>query len=327
MKPISPSKTIRTRFKRLEDVGYPCLLPPMEAGAGCADCGCEVVFIPRQLAESRTVPLAKLGLKQRSRTPQLFKAVDRYAQSIGAVSALPKLERTRAGQTARSIEIVLLSSAIARRERVVANNLENGSKAKGSGGPGNVLKQDRLLTRGETLLLVFPEQDDAGRGRVMHHVTGHASAVIPCRMLPVLIGMYDRFDFTGSFTVQEKAAVLEANATALCRSLACTALTYEERDKLYEVYAQFAVHYHEMKPPRDRVYASTGIRDNNTYINRSLFFGLPPDEQAMTIIHEMMHVAGYRHADERPAAGTNAEKEYFKTPPLRAEICIAGRQS
>ena len=78
-------------------------------------------------------------------------------------------------------------------------------------------------------------------------------------------------------------------------------------------------------------------------INFTNFFGLSGDERAQTLLNEMMHCAGFTHPDRRdpdPALGQSCAAPdpdlfdcamdngvYFGTPPLRAEICIAGSQS
>jgi hypothetical protein len=66
---------------------------------------------------------------------------------------------------------------------------------------------------------------------------------------------------------------------------------------------------------------------NQIWINFNVLFPQGNDEIAQTLIHEMMHCAGYSHPpmgkEDKPHDGG----KYYSSPPLKAELCIAGKQS
>ncbi len=76
-------------------------------------------------------------------------------------------------------------------------------------------------------------------------------------------------------------------------------------------------------------------------VNFGVLFPQGNDEISQTLIHEMMHIAGFTHPPRRdPGPGQTCAAPnpaffdcpgdggvYYGTPPLRAELCIAGNQS
>lgn len=90
----------------------------------------------------------------------------------------------------------------------------------------------------------------------------------------------------------------------------------------------------------DRIYHGTTSTPNvnaealgsNIWVNPGIFFSLSNNEQAQTLLHEMMHCCGYHHPPRRDPPDPNADTpfdggQYYGTVPLMAEICIAGNQS
>jgi hypothetical protein len=67
-------------------------------------------------------------------------------------------------------------------------------------------------------------------------------------------------------------------------------------------------------------------------VNFTNLFPQGDNEIAQTLLHVMMHCAGYTHAVRIDPPALNADVpydggKYYGTPPLRAELCIAGQQS
>jgi hypothetical protein len=76
-------------------------------------------------------------------------------------------------------------------------------------------------------------------------------------------------------------------------------------------------------------------------VNFTVLFPQGDEEISQTLIHEMMHCAGFSHPDRRdPPPGRSCAAPdptlfdcpddngvYYGTAPLRAEFCIAGDQS
>jgi len=86
--------------------------------------------------------------------------------------------------------------------------------------------------------------------------------------------------------------------------------------------------------PKDN--ASAAVGGTTLDVNFGNLFPLGDDEIAQSLIHEMMHAAGYTHPKRRdfdpasPGAPIDVPGDggpYYGTPPLRAEFCIAGSQS
>lgn len=75
------------------------------------------------------------------------------------------------------------------------------------------------------------------------------------------------------------------------------------------------------------VNASASIEGSDIWVNFGVLFPQGPDEIAQTLIHEVTHLAGFRHpvrqASDKPGDGG----EYFSSTPLQAELVIAGMQS
>jgi hypothetical protein len=68
------------------------------------------------------------------------------------------------------------------------------------------------------------------------------------------------------------------------------------------------------------------------WVNFANLFPLGDNEIAQTLLHEMMHRAGYGHPDriDPPAPDADVpydDGKYYGTAPLRSELCIAGQQS
>ena len=114
----------------------------------------------------------------------------------------------------------------------------------------------------------------------------------------------------------------------------------DQRQILREAYQRPIHHGIEM---RANVNASADIGGREIRVNFAVLFPRGNVEIAQTLIHEMMHCAGERHPRRRdpdPDAGESCARPdptrfdcpfdggpYYGTPPLQAELCIAGSQS
>jgi hypothetical protein len=115
----------------------------------------------------------------------------------------------------------------------------------------------------------------------------------------------------------------------------CNNLNDDERSALFSVYRRAISHGFNTDPKAN---ASATVGGSNIDVNFTNFSALPNCEAAQTLIHELMHCAGYRHPDPRdPAPGKPRDCNvddcpgdngpYYGTAPLRAELCIVGVQS
>ena len=128
----------------------------------------------------------------------------------------------------------------------------------------------------------------------------------------------------GAFNDEEVETLLQNHALARACVDGCACLDEVQKADLRERYTRRIHHYTIEKPG---VYAQASVGRSRIGINKELLLGRPDEEIAQTLIHEMMHCAGYRHPrkteDDKPGDGG----PYYSSPPLLAETCIAGVQS
>lgn len=132
------------------------------------------------------------------------------------------------------------------------------------------------------------------------------------------------FRFPG-FTPEEEEAVLSAHLIAFQTIQSCTKISDIEKSKLRETY---------IRPIRHLKITGSDYGQaelNGSFIGINLQKLMDPtvasNELPQTLIHEMMHCAGYCHPDKDASDVPGDGGDYFNSPPLRAELCIAGLQS
>ncbi|KAJ6125878.1 hypothetical protein N7471_010371 [Penicillium samsonianum] len=119
----------------------------------------------------------------------------------------------------------------------------------------------------------------------------------------------------------------ERHTWAYYRMSICDGLTNDEKYQLNEAYRNgFVLHY----ASQDSEVASSS-RDE-LHLNFHKLFTLPEDEVAQILAHQMMHVAGYKHRKRHDPPGPFPDVPgdgggYYGSTPLKAEMCIAGKQS
>ncbi|MFC9664684.1 hemopexin repeat-containing protein [Nocardia sp. NPDC127606] len=142
------------------------------------------------------------------------------------------------------------------------------------------------------------------------------------------------FTFDNRITTTRRARLLEQHRRAYSQIRGCNHLNEEERETLIEAYHRPIRHGIET----ESIDASSCEGWNRIFVNFDVLFPKGDDAIAQTLIHEMMHVAGYPHPvrctperfDTRLCARVDRPMDggtYFESAPLRAEKCIAGRQS
>ena len=149
-----------------------------------------------------------------------------------------------------------------------------------------------------------------------------------------LIG--SNFTFDSAITPAQVSKLLERHRFAYSRIWECGNLSSDERVQLDKKY-QESIHHGISTDPN--VNASAFIGGNRIDVNFGNLFPQGDVAIAQTLIHEMMHCAGYNHPKDRvkPPAGQPCNSslghdcpfdngKYYGTPPLRAELCIAGSQ-
>ncbi|PFO12706.1 hypothetical protein COJ70_24365 [Priestia megaterium] len=131
--------------------------------------------------------------------------------------------------------------------------------------------------------------------------------------------------FDCDYDKAQKKRALERHIFAYKKINACSNLDASEKEKLLEVYKRDI--RHSILPPREGDNGRAKIGGSRIWINSDLLDSGSDNELAQTIIHEMMHCAGYRHPEKKPTDTPLDNGPYYGSPPLRAEICINGTQS
>jgi hypothetical protein len=139
----------------------------------------------------------------------------------------------------------------------------------------------------------------------------------------------DNFTFDANITVQQRTTLLERHRFAFSRIQACGSLSTNEKNALTRTYRRRIDHGINTDPDAN---ASAVVGGSRILINFNNLFPLGNNEIAQTLIHEMMHCAGFTHPDRRNSPNPNPDVPgdngpYYGSPPLQAELCIAGQQS
>ena len=146
------------------------------------------------------------------------------------------------------------------------------------------------------------------------------------------------FTFADDISAENRDQLIDRHRFALSRVGSCGNLSAEEQGSLNQTY-QRAMHHTTLNKPRTNASATVGGSTVN--VNFGVLFPQGDEEISQTLIHEMMHCAGFSHPVRRdPPDGSSCDApdpavfdcpndngQYFGTVPLRAEFCIAGDQS
>ena len=174
----------------------------------------------------------------------------------------------------------------------------------------------------------------AGPGNLDLFVIGFDNRVYSTFWGPIL----DHFTFADDISAANRMRLIECHRDGLFSVGRCGNLNEVEKQRLREVYAR-AIHHTTLNEPG--VNASAAVGGSTLNVNFGVLFPQGDEEIAQTLIHEMMHCAGFSHPARRdPPPGSscaapnpavfdcpNDNGVYYGTAPLRAEFCIAGDQS
>lgn len=129
----------------------------------------------------------------------------------------------------------------------------------------------------------------------------------------------------GGFTEQEKEQILRNHKRAYACIEDCEHLTEDEKTKLFDTYNEAIEHYPISTP---NVFGEAIVGGVSIGINKTLLLSQHSDQEiSQTLIHEMMHCAGFKHRKKTAADKPGDGGEYYNSRPLIAELCIAGVQS
>ena len=145
----------------------------------------------------------------------------------------------------------------------------------------------------------------------------------------------NNFTFDARISQADRIRLTDLHRWGFTQIGQCGNLNAEERTALFKTYRKAISHGFELD---DGANASATVGGSNIDVNFTNFATIGNTEAAQSLVHELMHCAGYSHPDRRDpspgqprdcaihdCAGDNGP--YFGTAPLRAEMCIAGKQS
>lgn len=142
------------------------------------------------------------------------------------------------------------------------------------------------------------------------------------------------FTYDSSISQANRLTLRLRHMFALARGRSCPNLTAAEQTAVVQVYQRQINHTTSTDPDAN---ASATVNGSAIAVNFGNLFPDGDREISQTLLHEMMHCAGFRHPVRRdPPVGTPCgpgfdcpgdNGQYYGSPPLRAELCIAGVQS
>jgi hypothetical protein len=147
------------------------------------------------------------------------------------------------------------------------------------------------------------------------------------RLRPVILSpneVGNNFTFIPQITNDQRLKLIERHRFAYSQIMACGNLKESEKAALIITYGRTINHYIENDPNAN---ASAIVGGSQLNVNFAVLFPQGDNEIAQTLIHEMMHCAGFSHPDRMSSDVPRDGGMYYSSPPLQAEICIAGVQS
>lgn len=134
----------------------------------------------------------------------------------------------------------------------------------------------------------------------------------------------DNYTFDPAITPDQVATLLERHRFGYSRLKGCGNLTAAQKNALRLTYRKPIAHGVSTNPKAN---AEAAVGGTTIWVNFGNLFPLGATEIAQSLIHEMMHCAGFDHPDKKPTDVPFDGGLYYSSPPLQAEICIAGNQS
>ncbi|MCW2634974.1 MAG: beta-lactamase [Blastococcus sp.] len=145
----------------------------------------------------------------------------------------------------------------------------------------------------------------------------------------------NNFSYDQGISDADRTWLIDRHRTAVSRINACGNLDDREKADLRATY-RTAIHHGFNTNPKEN--ASSTVNGTKIDVNFGNLHLAGDNEASQTLVHEMMHCAGYTHPTRRdPAPGTPCNSTvndcpgdngpYYSTAPLRAELCIVGVQS
>lgn len=288
-----------------------------------ADYGCGTVFgtILVRDGEWKDIRASDLGNPPGGDWGARFRATNDWAARNGYVGGFPNFHQADYGNGLVYGTLLLRSGAAEWRD-VRASDL--GHPPGDDIGARFRATNDYATRNGFAAGFPNFHQADYGSGLVYGTVLLRQGAVEWRDVLEAAFNIFTSFTFDAAVTANQRATLLKRHCFAIHRNCNCGNLSLEERARLRQAYQRNIWHGIDTNPNSN---ASAIVGGNQIWVNFGNLFPLGAAEIAQTLIHEMMHCAGFSHPNRTPADSPFDNGPYYSTPPLRAEICIAGNQS
>jgi hypothetical protein len=259
----------------------------------------------------------------------VVRAVNRWAGARGFAAGFPTFEQAMTSNGA-VLGALLLRPGHSQWQDVRRADLGD----VGIGDVPALMRAANDWARAQGFAAGYPtfEQADHGQGVVAGVTLLNASAVAWRDVFADVLAMQSRYSFDPGLTGGQVARLLERYAFAYERLAVCQSLSDKERN---DTRTAFRRNIRTGITADPGVNASAAIGGRSIDVNVTNHFGNSAREQAQTLVHEMVHCAGYGHPDRRdcpPGVTPNCDVpfdngRYYGTAPLRAELCVGGFQS
>lgn len=284
------------------------------------------MLLGSDVAEWRDIPARELGDPNPEDFGARFRATNDWAGRHGYLSGYPNFHHANYG-AGTVYGTILVKQGGAEWRDIPASELGNPN-------PLDIGARFRATNDWATrngFAAGFPNFHEAnyGNGTVYGTILFRVGRVQWRDVYASVMGIFSRFTFDAAITVEQRRRLLERHSFALTRNATCESVTAEERTKLRSAYGRTIWHGVNTDPGAN---ASAQINGSSVWVNFTNLFPAGDNEIAQSLIHEMMHCAGYRHPERRNSPDPNPDVPgdnglYYGSPPLRAEFCIAGVQS
>jgi hypothetical protein len=284
-------------------------------------------FVPQEHCILKLVKHRDLGVSNLSDIIQMYYTAFRWARGNadslgGAVAAIPTFEQGLDSDGEGVSSIAVLRGPAARIELVPETTL-GVEKTNVTAMFVAASRHSIAVWKGMTGFPTFHEVTVNG---VLHH----AIAVINPGQANYGIDLEDalyvgeRVGFANSLSQAFRARVIRQHARAIARIAECSNIRHEDRSKVRGKYRQHIGHESTTTPGE---LAHAFLNGNKIFLHEDNLSRLNDDELGQTLIHEMMHCIGCTHRARESGDTPYDGGEYYGSEPLRAELCIAGKQS
>ncbi len=292
-----------------------------EADYGAGRVRGTILLKPGTVVAYRDVYDFQLGGVPLSNIPELFRQANNHAWRNGYAVALPTFEQRYDGWGV-VYGINFLNSNSYEPRSVPVGDL--GYPDINDAGAMMRAANDYAVSRGYAAGLPTFHAANYGGPTVYGLLLFYPGTVAVWDVFADVLATHERFNFEGAtVTNNQRARLLLRHEAAFNSIHNCPNLSSMEKFNLKKAYRKVILHHGTTEGGNARA----EIGGDEIWINFDNLFPWGDTEISQTLIHEMMHIAGYTHPDRRDTDVPGDNGAYYGSAPLRAEFCIAGTQS